>query len=347
MNDSQRTNDLGTLSDPTLHQEPIDCSGKDPDYLLLLLRSMLTIRKVEETIADLTLAGEAACPCHLGIGQEACAVGISAALRNADRVFGAHRSHSHFLALGGTPRSILLEVLGKYEGASHGMGGSMHLIGENFGFFGSVPIVAGTIPLALGAGLAAKMDRKGDVAVSYFGDGASEEGTLHESLNFAAQFNVPVLFVCENNLYSSHLDIAQRQPSDSIARFADAHRIENRILDGNDVLAIASAAHSIVSGMRANPRPGFLELVTYRWRGHVGADENIDVGVRRSAEELAMWKKRDPISRLAAGIDWQATRTSLDEIESSVENEITEALDYARRADYPPLAFNNTVVYDA
>ena len=141
--------------------------------------------------------------------------------------------------------------------------------------------------MAVGAAMAAKMDGGNDIAVSYFGDGASEEGVLHESLNFAASQELPVLFVCENNLYSSHLDIKQRQPADSIARFGRAHQITTEVVDGNDVLAVRDSARRLIKIAREQRKPGFLEAVTYRWRGHVGPNEDIDVGVRRSAEELA------------------------------------------------------------
>ncbi len=180
---------------------------------------MLQIRVVEEEIGRLVERSLARAPCHLGIGQEAVAVGVSHSLTAADRVFGAHRSHSHYLALGGSTYKLLAEVLGKADGTSKGMGGSMHLYGEEVGFMGSVPLVGATIPLAVGAAIAAKMDGRGAIGVTYFGDGATEEGVFHESMNLAAAMRLPVLFVCENNLFSSHLYITQRQPSDRIARY--------------------------------------------------------------------------------------------------------------------------------
>ena len=201
---------LGDLADPSYYCGPIDLGNIATEHLLQAFRSMVIIRYAEEAVADLSISGEAKCPCHLGIGQEAVAVGISKHLRVTDRVFGGHRSHAHYLALGGSLDKMMAEILGKATGASRGMGGSMHLFAPEIGFHGSVPIVGATIPIAAGAALAAKMDGKGDVAVGYFGDGACEEGVLHETLNMAAVMNLPCIFVCENNLYSSHLDIGAR-----------------------------------------------------------------------------------------------------------------------------------------
>lgn len=296
------SSELGSLADPDSHQEPLDVSGTDAAALRKYLADMLTIRLVEEAVASLVEEGLAKTPCHLAIGQEAIAVGVSASLTRRDRVFGGHRSHSHVLALGGDPYALLAEILGKADGLSRGMGGSMHLYSPSIGFHGCVPLVGATIPIAVGAALAARMDGQGAIAVSYFGDGAAEEGAFHESLNFAASQRLPILFVCENNLYSSHLDILLRQPSDRIARFAEAHVIRSLTVDGNDVLAVAEAAHALVGHARSGAGPGFLEAVTYRHRGHVGPKDDVDVGVRRSMSELAAWKLRDPIARLVAGL---------------------------------------------
>jgi acetoin:2,6-dichlorophenolindophenol oxidoreductase subunit alpha len=294
--------ELGALADPAACSGPLDTGGADPAKLAGYLRDMLTIRLAEEAIGALVEEGVANTPCHLAIGQEAVAVGVSAATRRGDRVFGGHRSHAHLLALGGDLGGLFAEILGKAGGLSRGMGGSMHLHAPDVGFQGCVPLVGATIPIAVGAGLALKLDGGDGLAVSYFGDGAAEEGVFHESLNLAASQRLPVLFVCENNLYSSHLDILLRQPSDRIARFADAHRIRAATVDGNDVLAVAAAAQSLAGAAREGSGPGFLEAVTYRHRGHVGPKDDVDVGVRRTMDELSLWKRRDPIVRLAAGM---------------------------------------------
>lgn len=293
---------LGSLSDPRRHNEPIRLHETPIGVALDMFERMVLIRRVEEEIAEMVEAGDVKCPCHFAIGQEAVAVGVARHLRPTDRGFGTHRSHAHYLAAGGSADALMAEVLGRATGTSRGMGGSMHLYGGDVGFAGSVPIVAGTVPLAVGAGLAAKMDDSGDIGVAYFGDGACEEGVVHESLNLASVMKLPVLFVVENNLYSSHLDIKFRQPGDRVARFAEAHAVAARVVDGNDAIAISEAAGTLTARARAGEGPGFLEAVTYRWRGHVGPDENVDVGLRRSIEELAAWKMRDPVGRLAAAM---------------------------------------------
>lgn len=328
---------LGALADPAAFTGPLDIAGEDAARLARQLRGMLVIRAVEERIGDMVSAGKIVCPCHLGIGQEAVAVGVSADLRRSDRVFGTHRSHSHYLALGGDVYALLAEVLGKADGCSRGMGGSMHLHDRENGFMGSVPIVAGTVPLAVGAALAARMDGKGDIAVAYFGDGAVEEGAVHESLNLAGALKLPVLFACENNFFSSHLHISQRQPESSLSRFAAAHSVPYDIVDGNDVVAVARSARRLIATARAGGGPGFLEAVTYRWRGHVGPREDIDVGVNRGGD-LALWKKRDPIRRLvdalmAAGqLDGKAWERTQREIAGTVDS----AWQRAVAAPYPP-----------
>ena len=328
---------LGALIDPHQFTEPLDLRNLPAERLVPALRTMMLIRAAEEAIGDMRKANEIGGPCHLGIGQEAVAAGVSAHLNADDRVFGGHRSHSHYLALGGDLEKLLAEVLGKDTGCSRGMGGSMHLYGAEVGFHGSVPIVAATIPIAVGAALAVKMDGTSSVAVTYFGDGAAEEGVLHEALNLAKVMNLPVLFVCENNLYSSHLDIALRQPTDRISRFAEAHRVRARVVDGNDVVAVMEAAGELVAEARSTGGPGFLEAVTYRWRGHVDWREDIDVGVRRSAEDLAAWKGRDPIRRLSEAMiaRGDASEADVAVIGRAIAEDIAAAVERARAAPYP------------
>lgn len=328
---------LGPLADPAQFNGPLELDGFDGATLRKMLRTILTIRRAEEAVAELVELKEAVCPCHLGIGQEAVAAGVSLVLRNTDRAYGNHRSHSHYLAMGGGLFEMFAEILGRLPGASRGMGGSMHLYGPSVGFDGSVPIVGATIPVAVGAALAAKMDGKGNVGVAYFGDGACEEGVLHESLNMASVYKLPVLFVCENNLYSSHLDIGLRQPADSVARFAQAHCVRHFTVDGNDVAAVARAAGELVAMARAGEGPGFLEAVTFRWRGHVGSNEDIDVGVQRKPEVLAAWKKRDPLARLRAGMVQavQLTDAEYERYDAEAKAAVADAVTRARAAEFP------------
>jgi pyruvate dehydrogenase E1 component alpha subunit len=338
---------LGDLANVERFTEPLDTSTLTAQEAEEFLRKMILIRKTEEAIADLVVAGKIRTPCHLGIGQEAIAAGVAAGLNAGDRVFSAHRAHAHYLAGGGDCYRLIAEILGKKDGCSGGMGGSMHIVDRDNGFYGSVPIVAATIPIAVGAGLTAKMDGSQDISVSYFGDGASEEGVLHESLNLAASQELPILFVCENNLYSSHLDILQRQPADSIARFARAHMIASATVDGNDVVAVRDAAAELIKLAREQRQPGFLEAVTYRWRGHVGPNEDIDVGVRRSTLELEAWKKRDPIARLAQGMvaSDAMSEQQFAELQAGIHEEVHAYCEKAAAAAYPDNAVLMDLVY--
>jgi TPP-dependent pyruvate/acetoin dehydrogenase alpha subunit len=328
--------ELGRLADPTQFHQPLDISGCEPELLRHQLRLMLVIRLAEEKIGDKVAEGLIKCPCHLGIGQEAVAVGLSAHLRPTDRIFGAHRSHSHFLALGGGVYELFAEVLGRVTGSSKGMGGSMHLYDATHGFLGSVPIVGATIPIATGAALAAKMDGRGDVAVSYFGDGAAEEGVFHESLNLAAVFRLPILFVCENNLFASHMHINWRQPSDTIARFAQAHAIPAEVIDGNDIVAVFNVARQAVERGRRGEGPALLEMITYRWRGHVGPREDTDVGLKRS-DDLSVWKGRDPVRRLAVALAEAGFMSAAEyqALQADVKTLIEESWLQASQAPFP------------
>lgn len=305
---------LNALADPLEYTEPLNLGTWTAEDTVKFLRMQILIRCVEDRLGKMVEVGDIVCPVHLAIGQEAPPTGISHWLNPNDRVFGAHRSHGHYLGLGGNVYQLFAEVLGRADGCSRGMGGSMHLYSPEVGFQGSVPIVAATVPVAVGAALAAKKDGSPHVAVAYFGDGAVEEGGVHESLNLAAQMKLPVLFVCENNLYASHMDIAQRQPNDRTARIAEAHSVATSVIDGNDVIAVAEAAGDLIHNARCGNGPGYLETITYRWRGHVGPDENIDVGLRRSPEELAAWKRRDPVARLQAAM---ITRGDISEDDAS------------------------------
>ncbi len=330
-------NQLGPLADADQYHGPIALPGGDRAWLRDALRGMLQIRAAEERIGDMVAAGAVRCPCHLAIGQEAVAVGVAAVVRAGDRVFGAHRSHSHYLALGGGLHGLFAEVLGRQTGASRGMGGSMHLLDPEHGLLGTVPIVSATIPVAVGAGLAARLDGAGGMAVSFFGDGATEEGAFHESMNLAAVLKAPVLFVCENNLFSSHLHIGLRQPADSVSRYAEAHRVPWLRVDGNDIVAVADAARALVQPMREGAGPGFLEAVTYRWRGHVGPREDEDVGVQRK-DDLTKWKRRDPIRRLADALAAAGELAAADvaRMREEVRAEVAAACARAERDPYPP-----------
>jgi pyruvate dehydrogenase E1 component alpha subunit len=329
--------ELGDFANPDLFHNKLNLRKSDFSLAERYLCSMLRIRLTERKLADGRKNGLIGGPVHLSVGQEAIAVGVSATLCKTDRIFGAHRSHSHLLALGSSIYKLFAEVLGKETGHSKGMGGSMHLWDESHGFYGSVPIVAGTVSLAVGAGLAAKLQNKSDVAIAYFGDGAIEEGVVHESLNLARTHNIPVIFVVENNLFASHMHISKRQPKDSTARFAFANDIDFRVVDGNDVIAVEAAASELIQKARQGEGPGFIEAITYRWYGHVDWREDIDVGVHRSQKDVDNWRARDPIHRLKhamieAGI-W--TEEQDKQLYSILQNEIDKAWNLALSDPYP------------
>jgi pyruvate dehydrogenase E1 component alpha subunit len=309
-----------------------------PD-LLSLLRTMLRIRLCEEALVDPILSGEIKCPVHLATGQEAVAAGVCAALTEDDYVLGTHRSHGHYLAKGGDMKQLVAEIFCRETGCARGRGGSMHVIAPEVGMLGAAPIVAGTISLATGAALAASIRRESRVSVAFFGDGATGEGVLFEALNFAALKQLPILFVCENNLYSTHLRIDECRPSSTIAGIARPFGIAHETVDGNNVLMVLDAADAAVARCRESKGPSFLECKTYRMRGHVGPDDNIQGSHTdiRPPDEVEEWRQRDPIDRFeqylcevaAAGEEQLAT------IRREVEEEVAEALAFARASSFP------------
>ncbi len=335
------------LADAAPFYPPLDIRAHDVDFLEELLYLMLLIRASENQIAEGRRNGQIGGPVHLGVGQEAIAVGLSKAIKNTDMVFGAHRSHAHLLALGSDLRGLFSEVLGKITGHSRGMGGSMHLWDSAVGFHGSVPIVAGTVSLAVGAGMAARLRRTSDISVVYLGDGACEEGVVHESLNLASIQKDPVFFVVENNFFASHMHISNRQPKDRVSRYASAHAIPYKVVDGNSALDVYSAAMELVSRARQGDGPVFLEAITYRWYGHVDWREDIDVGVNRSQAEVSQWRTKDPVRRLREGMlnagIWSQEQDLT--LESKVSSEISKAWAAALASPYPDAKALMTCVY--
>ena len=329
--------DLGNLANPDMHNEIIEVSELPNSVPKKYLEAMLNIRIIEDRLAQARKENLIGGPVHLGAGQEAVAVGISAQLTQKDRVFGGHRSHPHILALNLDPHKLFAEILGKDTGFSKGMGGSMHLWDQKNGFYGSVPIVAGTVPLAVGAGLAAKMQETNDIAVAYFGDGAMEEGVVHESLNLAKVHDIPVLFVAENNLFASHMHISERQPSDATARFAQANGIPYKLVDGNNIIKVQDAAEELISHIRLGNGPMFIEALTFRWYGHVDWRDDTDVGVNRSEEDIRKWRKRDAIKRLKEGMIEAGYWSEDEHIEliSKIEERIEECWNMAMKDPYP------------
>lgn len=308
-------------------------------FLTRLYTIMLRIRICEESLVDPILKGEIRCPVHLCSGQEAIAVGVCAGLRNRDYVFGTHRSHGHYLAKGGSLTSLIAEVYGKETGCSCGRGGSMHLIAREVGFLGAVPIVAGTISLAVGCALASKIKKEKRVTVSFFGDGAAGEGVLSESLNFAALKKLPVIFACENNLYSTHLPIRECRPKNNIFEIGQPYGIVSVRVDGNNVLEVYEATKKAVNVCKKDKGPVFMEFMTYRLRGHVGPNDNIQ-GLHtdiRPAEEIEKWRRNDPIINLEKSLlkNKILNKETLASIKKELEEEVNEAHVFAKESSYP------------
>lgn len=304
-----------------------------------MYRMMLRIRYTEEGFVQPVIDGEIRCPVHLSTGQEAAAAGVGLALEPRDVVFGSHRSHGHHLAKGGDLKGLVAEVFCRETGCAHGRGGSMHVIDPAAGMIGAAPIVAGTVPLAVGAALGVVIRREKTVAVACFGDGAMGEGTVWESMNLAAVLRLPVLFVCENNYYSTHMPIRECRVRPSIADSGETLGVPGVAVDGNDVLAVYRAASDARRHCVSGKGPVLLELKTYRLRGHVGPDDNIQ-GQRtdiRPREEVERWKRRDPIRRFARLLEARAgfSPARLKTIDDGARTEVQEAFALARRSAFP------------
>jgi pyruvate dehydrogenase E1 component alpha subunit len=309
------------------------------EFLKKLYRTMVRIRYCEESLVEPILKGEVRCPVHLYSGEEAIAVGICAALKKKDYIFSTHRSHGHYLAKGGDMSALVAEVYGKESGCSRGRGGSMHIADPENGMMGSAPIVGGTIPLAVGAALASSIRKDKRVTISFFGDGATGEGVLYESLNFAALKKLPIVFACENNLYSTHLPIRECRVDDNISAIGKPFCIKSFRADGNSVLKVYEIAKMAVDLCRKNQGPVFLEFVTYRLRGHVGPDDKIQGAHTdiRPKEELAAWRKKDPIKKFELFFvkNKILSKTDMDNIKKQAEKEVKKAHAFALKSPYP------------
>ncbi len=317
----------------------LDISPVHTDLETLLKKmyiTMLRIRKFEEKTGELVSAKEIICPCHLYIGQEAIATGVCSALRKEDYVFSTHRSHGHYIAKGGSIKTLMAELYGKITGCSKGRGGSMHITSPDIGFPGSSAIVAGTIPLAVGAALSFHIRKKDTVSVAFFGDGATNEGAFYESLNFAALKKLPVIFVCENNFYSTHMTISDCLSDTRIYKKAEAFKMPGVCIDGNDVLKVFKQAKEAIEYAREGKGPSLLECSTYRWRGHVGPNIDLDKGLR-TKEELESWMAKCPIKRLEALLLKQGilSKSETHQIEKEIEREIEETVVFAKKSSFP------------
>jgi TPP-dependent pyruvate/acetoin dehydrogenase alpha subunit len=295
--------------------------GLEAAELGRLYASMLRIRLFEDAVFRLFLGNEVEGTTHLYQGQEAVAVGVVAALRPGDTVAATYRGHGAALALGTDPTALMAELLGRETGTNAGRGGSMNVTDLANGLIGCFGIVGGSIAAATGAALASQLEKDGSVAIAFFGDGATNQAYFHECLNFAAVRALPIVYVCENNLYGEWTAMASVTAGADIAGRAAAYDMPGEVVDGNDVLAVRESAFAAVERSRAGEGPTLLETRTYRHKGH----SKVDPGRYRPREEVREWVGRDPIPRLAAHMDDDDVEQIHDEIEEEVENVLTAA----------------------
>jgi len=310
---------------------------KIPDNeLVSLYATMLRIRMLEEKVVEMLFSDEIKCPVHLYIGEEAIATGVCASLQKEDYAFGTYRSHGFYLAKGGNMDSLMSELLCKETGCSRGKGGSMHVVAPEIGILGTTAIVGGIIPLAVGTAMATKMRKEDRVVVCFFGDGATDEGVFYESINFASLNKLPIIFICENNHYSTHLPLRMRQPADNIYQRVKGFKIPAVRIDGNDVIKVYQTANQAAKHVRGNKGPFFMECNTYRWRSHVGPWEDIDVGFR-TREEVEEWIKKCPIKKLEKKLLEKNVLNVKEKTQLSdqINKEIIEAYDFAKQSPYP------------
>ena len=315
---------------------PAAPSAIERDRALARLRMMLRIRRFEEKAAELYGAGKIRGFLHLYIGEEAVATGVMPALTPDDNVVATYREHGHALARGIAAGAIMAEMFGRTTGCSRGRGGSMHLFDASRRFFGGYAIVGGGLPVAVGLALADRLRSRPAITACFFGDGAVAEGEFHESVNLAALWRLPVLFLCENNLYAMGTALARHQSQTDIARKAQAYDVPSAAVDGMDVLAVEDAARIAADTVRREGRPYLLELRTYRFRAHSMYDPDL----YRTKEEIAAWKERDPIRLLRSRMEAQGMQTSdaVAALEREVEAEVAEAVAYADAGPLEPVS---------
>ena len=305
----------------------------DQKLLFAYYKKMLELRVFEVKVQELYRNGRLPGFVHLYVGEEAVAVGVCSSLRNEDLIFSTHRGHGHALAKGVPGGVVLAELWGKVTGCSGGRGGSMHMYAPEWGFMGTNGIVGAPIPLATGGGLTAKLAKKGGVAVSFFGEGAVNSGSFHEAVNFGAVWNLPVIYVCENNLYATEMAFSRATKNISVASRAAAYGMKGVEVDGQDVMAVHAAASEAIRIARADGGPTLIECKTYRYVGHHEGDPGTDY---RTKDEVRDWKGRDPV-KLARKrlLDSGVAESTLAAADEEVEVWIEEAVQFAESSPEP------------
>ena len=304
----------------------------DKTQLIGLYRTMRLIRRFEERVVELVNRDEIPGVTHEYVGQEAVATGVCAALRPDDVITSTHRGHGHILAKGGDPRRMMAELMGKASGYNRGRGGSMHIADLSLGIYGANGIVGAGAPIACGAALAGKLARSDRVDVSFFGDGGMNQGVVHEALNLAAIWKLPVVFVCENNGYAISASISEMAVVERLADRAAAYGMPGTSVDGMDVLAVHAAAGEAVERARTGAGPTLLECRTYRFVGHFTAEKARGIKYR-SDEEIARWRERDPVVTYPAWLRQQGVDPAM--VDAEVEALLDEAVAFARQSAFP------------
>lgn len=317
-------------------------NSTDAAQLESIYRSLYRIRRVEEKIIEVYSSDAIKSPVHLSIGQESVAVGVCSVLKPGDIAFGTYRGHALYLAKGGDLKRMIAELYGKRDGSAGGKAGSMHLIDIGVGMMGTSAIVATTVPQAVGYAFALKSRKSKSIVVSFFGEGAMDEGVSYESLNFAALRKLPILFICENNHYAIYSHVRDRMPEPNPCERASVFKIPAQKIEHGDTFKIRAASEKAADEIRAGGGPRFIECMTYRWRDHVGPDEDRRWKYRSDAE-LDHWIKRDEIARIGGMLDGDARRA----IERAVDSEIVEAFAFAEKSSFPDAGELGTNVFHA
>lgn len=313
-----------------------NATGLGKEKLAEIYRKMLEIRRFEETLSTLWAEGFVPGLIHLYVGEEAVAVGACANLRREDYITSTHRGHGHCIAKGGDLKRMMAELFGKRTGYCKGKGGSMHICVPEIGVVGCSGIAGGGIPIATGVGLSIQCRETDQVCVCFFGDGSSNTGAFHEGINLAALWKLPVIFLCENNLYAISVPVSKSVPTKNVADRAAAYGIPGVVVDGMDVIAVYEAVREAAERARRGGGPTLIECKTYRFRGHFEGDPKRGA-IYRSEEEIQEWEKRDPIKNLREKMVGEKilTEKEIDAIEKSVERAVEEAVNFAKESPFP------------
>lgn len=305
-------------------------TGLSREHFGRIYRGLRNIRRVEEEVARIYPTDKIKSPVHLSIGQEAAAVGVCDVLNPDDVVSGTYRGHAVYLAKGGSLSAMMAELFGKASGCAAGRGGSMHLVDMANFILGTSAVVGTTVPIAAGYAMALKREAKGRVVAAFFGDGATEEGSFYETLNFAALHRLPILFICENNFYAIHTPLSKRWASPDICARVESFGVHADKVESGDVFAIRAAAGKALESLREGRGPAFLEIHSYRFREHVGPNEDFSAGYR-SSDEATIWRGRDQVARAAAFVP--DTERAL--IDRDIELAIKSAVEFAEASPFP------------